>query len=74
MIYLLLDYVWEDPTWPGLLIPSVASDLKDKVSVITAVFNAVLQDNSSLSVREEIILSFEEQEEIMKIIRFIEET
>ena len=74
MIYLLLDYVWEDPTWPGLLIPSVASDLKDKVSVITAVFNAVLQDNSSLSVREEIILSFEKQEEIMKIIRFIEET
>ena len=60
--------------WPGLLIPSVGSDLKDKVSVITALFNAVLQDNSSLSVREEIILSFEEQEEIMKIIRFIEET
>ena len=74
MIYLLLDYVWQDPTWPGLLIPSVAADLKDKVPVFTALFNAVLQDNSSLSVREEIILSFEKQEEIMKIIRFIEET
>ena len=42
--------------------------------MFTALFNAVSQDNSGLSVREEIILSFEEQEEIMKIIRFIEET
>lgn len=46
---------------------SVASDLKDKVSVITAFFNAVLQDNSGRSVREETILSFKEQEEIMKM-------
>ena len=46
---------------------SVASDLKDKVSVITAFFNAVLQDNSGRSVREETILSFKEQEELMKM-------
>ena len=46
---------------------NVATDLKDKVSVITAFFNAVLQDNAGRSVREETILSFKEQEEIMKL-------
>ena len=46
---------------------SVASDLKDKVSVITAFFNAVLQDNSGRSVLDETILSFKEQEELMKM-------
>jgi len=46
---------------------SVASDLKDKVWVITAFFNGVLQDNSGRSVRKETILSFKEQEEIMKM-------
>lgn len=46
---------------------NVATDLKDKVSVITAFFNAVLQDNAGRSVLEETILSFKEQEEIMKL-------
>ena len=45
---------------------TVATELKEKVSVITAFFNAVLQDNAGRSVREETILNFKEQEEILK--------
>ena len=46
---------------------TVASELKEKVSVITVFLNAVLQDNAGRSVREGTILSFKEQEEIMKL-------
>ena len=47
---------------------SVAQELKEKVSVLSAFFNAVLQENAGRAIRGEVILDYKEQEDTLKTV------
>ena len=46
---------------------SVAYELKEKVSVLAAYFNGVLQENAGRAIRGEVILDYKEHEDILKL-------
>ena len=45
---------------------SVANELREKIAVLSGFFNAVLEENRGRAVRNETILDFKEQEDVLK--------